>query len=126
VDSGRIDIPSTVKKAHYFFIVDGGLFLELFFLVQSSFLVPYQWLIAVFVSLAAAMNILFVGVFETALRKMNGVRDAGAVIESGNIPEKVAILDLWLQIGKLRLAVFLSAILVNFLSAVYLYHLLAT
>ena len=120
----RIDLPSTVRKVHYFFIVDGGLFLEVFYLVQTSILLPYKYVLAIPVILAALLNLLFLGVFETSLRKVRHLSDAEVVTRCRSIPEKVALLDLWVQLGRLRFGVFLATILVNILSLAYLYHCL--
>lgn len=121
----RIDVSSTVRKAHYFFIVDGGLLLEMFYLTRSTILAPYQWILAIPVLLAAVMNILFLRAFEKTLKHMRPAREPDAIPRCGTISEKIAVLHLWLHLGRLRLKVFVVAILVNLLSMVCLYRWLA-
>jgi hypothetical protein len=115
---------STVRKAHYFFIVTGAFFLELFYLLQSKIYVPHG-VVAVLVLLAALGNLLFLRLFEQSLKGGKALPDADAVLRSHTIPEKIAVLQLWFQLGRLRLAVFVAVLLVNLLSAVYFYQCLS-
>ncbi len=120
----RLDLIGNVKRVHLFFVVNGLLLLELFFLVQHdpAFRHPVEIYVPPVVA-ATLANIAFLGILENKLRRSRGAREPASVGKSEKILEKIVILNLWLQIGVLRLMVYLVTLLVIVLSAVFLYQI---
>ena len=120
----RLDLIGNVKRVHLFFVVNGLLLLELFFLIQhdTTFRHPAEIFVPPVVG-ATLANLVFLGVLENKLRRSRAAREPDSVGKSEKILEKIVILNLWIQIGVLRFMVFLVTLLVCTLSAVFLYQI---
>jgi hypothetical protein len=119
----RLDLPRTTKIAETLCILDGVLLLELFLIMQSE---NHRWdpfgLLVVLLVMAGVLNIGFLFMFELTCRKASAARDAHAVAAISRISEKIVILDLWIRMGALRLAVFAATVATNLLVAILLYQ----